>query len=105
MLRDIIKKIPKRRGYGKNRSRTVHGERRIVPVVNLALLEKSFNKGDTISPVTLLEKGLIRAKGGGKQTVKVLGQGTFTKVCKFENCAFSKTAREAVEKAGSTISE
>jgi len=36
-MRDIIKKIPKLRGHGKNRARTVNAERILPSVVNLSV--------------------------------------------------------------------
>ncbi len=48
-MRDILKKLPKRRGHGKNRSRTVRPQVVYSPV-NLAALDKAFNAGDTVSP-------------------------------------------------------
>src|ERR1700739_4680735 len=57
-MRDIIKKLPKRRGYGRNRSRGVRTNRTSFAPVNLALLEASFEKGDTVTPAVLMHKGL-----------------------------------------------
>ena len=45
-LRDIIKRIPKRRGYGKNRARTVNSERVRPVIINVSSLEKAFKKGE-----------------------------------------------------------
>jgi large subunit ribosomal protein L15 len=102
-MRDIIKKIPKRRGYGKNRGRTVN-PRAIKPeVVNLRDLEKAFTAGDTINPKTLLEKGLVRRGRGSIPAVKILGTGEFTKKCEISGCDVSASAREKLMKAGSTI--
>src|SRR5665213_1367859 len=51
-LRDIIKKIPKRRGYGKNRGRTyVH--RTDAVALSLDRLEKIFDNGAEISRASL----------------------------------------------------
>src|ERR1700682_1070725 len=61
-MRDLIKKLPKRRGYGRNRSRTVREERLSYAVVNLALIEAKFEKGETVTPSALLTKGLVRAE-------------------------------------------
>src|SRR3989344_4561670 len=55
-MRDIIKKIPKRRGWGKNRSRTVRSNRIIFVPVNVGTLEARFPAGATISPQILLKK-------------------------------------------------
>src|SRR5512133_3873021 len=63
-MRDIIKKIPKLRGHGKNRARTVKTNRISAAVINLAALELAYTAGETVSPATLLAKGLVRrAKG------------------------------------------
>src|SRR5688500_14316466 len=58
--RDIIKKIPKRRGYGKHRADSARGTRVLPVIINISLLDKYFKDGDTISPETLREKGLLR---------------------------------------------
>src|SRR3989344_3427293 len=52
-MRDLIKKIPKRRGYGRNRSRTVREERTVYIPINLKTLEAVFGAGEKISPATL----------------------------------------------------
>ena len=44
-MRDIIKKLPKRRGYGKNRGRTVDGTKRNATVISLERLEALFDAG------------------------------------------------------------
>src|SRR6185369_1361387 len=58
-VRDLIKKIPKRRGYGKNRARTVRVRESFVPV-NLIALSAAFTAGDTVTPATLAKHGLVR---------------------------------------------
>lgn len=100
--RDMIKKIPKRRGYGRNRSRTVRPRIAVTPV-NLAALEAVFTAGSTVSPATLLAKGLVRRVKGRVPAVKILGTGEVTKAFVIQGCAFSASAREALTKAGGTI--
>lgn len=102
-VRDLIKKLPKRRGHGTNRSRTVRTNRISVTPVNLSLLEESFAVGDTVSPATLLAKGLVRRAKGRAPQVKILGRGTVSKALSIEKCAVSASARIALEKAGATI--
>jgi len=102
-IRDIIKKIPKRRGYGKNRARTVDGSKEKPKVVNLASIEKYFESGDTVSPETLSEKTLIHVGRKRSRNVKILSQGTLSKKLNFIGVSFSDTAREMIEKAGGTI--
>src|ERR1700690_2249774 len=55
-LRDIIKKLPKRRGYGKNRARTVFAMRPRSIAISLERIEKAFAGGE-VSVATLQEKG------------------------------------------------
>src|SRR5579864_7953962 len=55
-LRDIIKKLPKRRGYGKNRARTVFTMRPSATAIPLARIEKAFESGAEITLASLREK-------------------------------------------------
>lgn len=102
-VRDLIKKLPKRRGHGKNRARTVRTNRIAVSAVNLAALEAGFKAGEKVSPATLLAKGMVRRAKGRAPVVKILGTGTVTKALVIEKCTVSLSARTALEKAGATI--
>ena len=102
-VRDLIKKLPKRRGHGKNRARTVRTNRIAVSAVNLSALEAAFKAGEKVSPASLLAKGLVRRAKGRAPVVKILGTGTITKALVIEKCTVSLTARTALEKAGATI--
>jgi large subunit ribosomal protein L15 len=66
-------------------------------VVNLRDLERVFADGDTVSPESLTEKGLVR---GGKRLVKVLGDGELSKKLAVQVHKFSASARAGIEKAG-----
>ncbi len=101
--RDMIKKIPKRRGYGKNRAKTVYTNRPRPVILNLSLVEENFEKGAEINPKVLLEKGLIEKKGGKLPNVKVLAGGVLEKSFSFSNCFASSAAKEKIEKAGGVI--
>jgi large subunit ribosomal protein L15 len=101
--RDIIKRIPKRRGYGKNRARTVHSDRPTIAIVNLAALEEAFEAGDRVAPAELVVKKLVRTRAGRVPLVKILGQGNLTKKLSVANCTVSAAARAAIEKAGGTV--
>ncbi len=102
-VRDLIKKLPKRRGFGKNRSRTVRTNRIPLAAVNLAALEMAYEKGETVSPATLLAKGLVRREKGRAPRVKILGTGEVTKALVVEKCLLSGSARAALQNAGATI--
>ena len=102
-MRDLIKKLPKRRGHGKNRARTVRTNRIPVSSVNLDALESAFAAGETVSPATLLVKGLVRRAKGRAPAVKVLATGSVSKALVIARCEVSKPAREALLAAGGTI--
>ncbi|OGN13946.1 MAG: 50S ribosomal protein L15 [Candidatus Yanofskybacteria bacterium RIFCSPHIGHO2_02_FULL_43_22] len=70
-------------------------------VVNIKELNK-FTDGDTITPQTLFEKGVLSRE---VKEVKVLGDGELSKKLVFEGFSLSKSARDKVIKAGGTIKE
>jgi len=94
-LRDIVKKFPKKRGYN-------FAPVKAKPVIlNLNILEKKFNAGEKVNPITLQKKKIIRKKD---KEIKILSNGEITKGLVFEGyITFSKTAKEKIEKAGGTI--
>jgi large subunit ribosomal protein L15 len=96
-IRLLIKRYPKLRGY-KFRVRNLKPA-----VVNIEVLEKKFESGDTINPQTLTDKGLIKRIKGKLPEVKILGKGRLTKKLIIEGCKISKKAEEKIKKAGSTI--
>jgi len=101
--RDMIKKLPKLRGQGKNRSRTVRTNQIDITAVNLSAIEAEYKVGETVSPATLLTKGLVRRAKGRAPVVKILGAGPLTKALVVERCTISTVARAALLAAGSTI--
>ncbi len=102
-MREIIKKLPKLRGHGKNRARTVHGERVLPVVVNVSMLETTFQKDAEVTPKTLVREGVISTRRGRAPKVKILGNGELSKKLKITGCTMSQSAREKIEKAGGTI--
>ena len=101
-MRDLIKKIPKLRGHGKNRSRTVRNNPGYTPV-NIAALELAFNAGDAVTLATLTQKGITSTRGGRVGKVKILGSGTLTKKLDLSGLEISATAKAAVEAVGGTV--
>ena len=104
-MRDQIKKLPKLRGFGKNRARTVNSEREEIFVVNLSRLENIFKAGETVSPRTLVDNNIVSLNGGRLPKVKILATGEITKKLTIENCQISTTAKEKIEKAGGIITK
>ncbi|KND49996.1 MAG: ribosomal protein L15 [Parcubacteria bacterium C7867-008] len=102
-MRDLIKKMPKLRGHGKNRSRTVRPRISYV-AVNLAALEANFAAGEAVNPITLTQKNLLGSRGGYLKQVKILGTGSLTKKITVSGCEVSAAAKAAIEAAGGSIS-
>lgn len=100
--RDLIKKLPKLRGHGKNRARSVKTNRIAVSAINLSVLEEAYKIGETVSPASLVAKGLVRRAKGRAPAVKILGSA-ITKAVIIKGCAISVVARKALLAAGGTI--
>jgi len=97
IIRELIKRYPKLKGY---RSFTMDKD---LAIVNLEVLEKNTKDGEIINPENLIKKGLISNIKGKTPKVKILGTGKITKKLVVENCKTSKTAKEAIEKAGGSV--
>lgn len=95
--RDVIKRLPKLRGY-----RFKSSQNKAVPV-NLSRINKAFESGEVVTPKSLAERGLVRKEAGGYPTVKVLADGDVTKKLTIERCLVSATAKAKIEKAGGTV--
>lgn len=100
-MRDIIKKLPKLRGHGKNRAKSVfyRGPEAVVNVSSLNI----FAAGDVVNQTSLIAKGLIPSVLGKNPKVKILGSGDITVKVTVEGCTVSLTAKEKIEKAGGNI--
>jgi large subunit ribosomal protein L15 len=99
-LRDIIKKIPKQRGRGKN----IFQSFQVKPaIVNLEALEATVAAGETVTPAYLVEKGLVNKTGGRVPSVKILGTGDLSKKFNVTGCTVSATAKSKIEKVGGKI--
>lgn len=66
--------------------------------VNLADLEKMFDAGATVTPESLVERGLVRR--AMQKSVVILGQGELKKSLTVSAHRFSKSAKEKIEAAG-----
>ncbi len=96
-MRDTIKKLPKLRGRGINRAKTVvYRDPKRFATVNLGQLD-IFENGEVVNPTSLLAKGLIQLRHGKLPQVKILARGENTKKVKVENCILSKTAEEKLK--------
>ena len=100
-LRDIIKKLPKRRGYGKNRGRSVDGTRLDAVAIPLERLDVLFENGAEVTLAAFADRGIVVARK--REPVKIVGGGEITKKLSIKGVEVSASARAAIEKAGGTI--
>lgn len=68
-------------------------------IVNLDVLNQ-FEEGTEISPVLLVETGVIKKEKSG---IKILGNGTIDRKLTVHAHKFSNAAKEAIEAAGGTV--
>ncbi len=91
-----------------DRLKKVRGFKSIHPkkiVLNLSLLEKTYENGETVSFETLVAKNLVK-EVLLKRGVKLLGQGTLTKkLAVTKELLLSESAEAAIQKAGGSIIE
>ena len=99
-LRDIIKKLPKRRGYGKNRGRT-HVPRPRPFALSLDRVSALFESGAEVSRKTLIEKQVLTPTSD--RPIKIVSDGAIDKKLSFHGLSYTAKARAAIEKAGGTI--
>jgi len=102
-IRDMIKKIPKKRGHGKNRSNSYNSGNIKPQVVKVSVLEDKFGVGEIVNIQNLVSKKLVNRVGGKNPKVKVLGNGELKKKLSLEGLLTTKTAKEKIEKAGGAV--
>ncbi len=104
-LRDEIKRVPKRRGHGKNRARTVNSSKIKPTTVDLSFIEEVISKGvKVVSPSSLVKGGFVKKVKGQTPSVKVLGTGEIKSKANLKSILVSQIAQEKIEKAGGKIS-
>lgn len=99
-IRDMLKRIPKLRGRGKQGLKSF--QESYTPV-NLEILEKTYEQGSAVNPETLIASGVISLQSGKIPLVKILGTGVISKKLTISGCAISASAKAAIEKAGGSI--
>ncbi|MEO1444065.1 MAG: 50S ribosomal protein L15, partial [Chloroflexota bacterium] len=89
----LVRRLPFKRGFN-NPFRQAYQE------VNIWLIERTFEDGAEVNPITLEEAGLIRDSGN---PVAILGSGDLSKKLTVKANRFTKSARAKIEeKGGST---
>jgi len=97
-LRDLIRKIPKKRGTKFSLPRTAK------IVVDFRALEKHFSPGEKVTPRTLDQRGVINLpRHRNNVVVKILSRGEITKKLIFENVQVSKPAADKIFASGGEV--
>ncbi len=71
-----------------------------VAIINVATLEQKFEDGETVSPETLIEKGLAKKRF---DVIKILGDGELSKKLTVQAHRFSASAEEKIQASGGTV--
>jgi large subunit ribosomal protein L15 len=98
-LRDIIKKLPKLRGYRFNSFA-------VKPLgVSLSKVVMFYPNGGEVNPTTLLEMKAIKKVKGKVPVIKILSEKDFDLKVKVNvsKCLTSAKAKEMIEKAGGSV--
>lgn len=97
IIREFIKRYPKLKGY--------RAERMVEKIssVNLQDLEKNFQNDEVVNANSLVKKRLVGRIQGKVPKIKILAKGDLKKKLIFEDCLFSKSAKDIIEKSGGTI--
>ena len=93
-MRDIIKRLPKLRGRGKNFLKSRFEE--VLPL-KLSVLGDKFSSGEVVSYKTLSDKGIIKTRNGKLPKVKILADKKIKKSFVFEGVKISESVRKLNE--------
>lgn len=93
-MKKIIAQLPKKRGFNRSSQR--------FNIINLNTLEQKFKDGESVTIKKLIAFGLISRPRDG---VKILAKGDIDKKLIVKAHSFSKTAKEAIIKAGGSAIE
>lgn len=98
-IRDIIKRLPKLRGRGKNSFLSIQTK----PIaLNLSHLSV-FKAGEKVTPKTLVDKGVTQMYKGRYPSVKILSNGEISTKLTISDCDVSTSAKEKIEAAGGNV--
>ncbi len=99
-IRDMIKKLPKLRGYAFNTIKDKPFS------ITISTIEKKFDNGAEITMASLVSAGLLTMKSGKKRAVKIVGgktDTTFGKKVTVTGVPVSASVKAAIEKAGGEV--
>jgi large subunit ribosomal protein L15 len=91
-FRQIMLATPKLRGFKSLKAKP--------ETVQLASVIKAFAANESVTPASLVKKGLVSVTKNG---VKIIGKADLQKKLVIEGCAVTASVREAVVKAGGEV--
>lgn len=89
------RRLPKNNGFEVYKDNTY-------AIINLSQLNEKYKDGETVSPESLIEKGLVKKEYNG---IKILANGTLEKKLTIKAHKFSKAAVSKIEAAGGSVEE
>ena len=95
--RDIIKRLPKLRGRGKNSLKSRLSD---AFAISLLVLDKNFENGDVVTMNSLVSKNIVK---NTNSKVKILGGGKLTKKLEISGLEVSEGAKNIIEKVGGSV--
>jgi len=98
-IREVIKKIPKLRGRGKNMNKSFE----IKPVVLNLHAFAEVEKDTVLTPKVLVDMKMVKLLKGKVPKVKILSNGELPHSLTFKKFTISKAAIEKIEKAGGKV--
>jgi large subunit ribosomal protein L15 len=98
-IREVIKKIPKLRGRGKNINKSFEIKPVVLNLKDFATIES----GTVLTPQKLVDLKLVKLLKGKVPKVKILANGEITNSLTFKKFTVSKAAIEKIEKAGGKV--
>jgi len=88
----LVRRVPKR-GFNNKFALTI-------ATINIGDISAAYAAGEEVNPDTLREKSLVKSR---YDQLKILGDGEIDKKLKISAHRFSKSAVEAIEKAGGEV--
>jgi large subunit ribosomal protein L15 len=98
-IREVIKKIPKLRGRGKNINKSFEIKPVVLNLKDFATMES----GTVLTPQKLVDLKLVKLLKGKVPKVKILANGEITNSLTFKKFTISKAAQEKIEAAGGKV--
>jgi len=102
-LRDIIKKLPKKRGYRFSPLK----KNLVIPVnikdIESAVVKRNMSHEVSINPGTLVSMGVVKNLKNGLLVFKILGMGEAKRKYKVSGCMISESAKAKIISAGGHV--